>query len=130
MNTFMKVMALVNLTRNPELRYAPSGTPIAKFGVACSHTFTSNGEKKEDKSYADVVAFGKTAEACAQYIQKGSTVFIEGRLTYNSWETQDGQKRSKLEITCEKITFLDKKGDNRGGDEGGYSGPDDDGPRW
>lgn len=99
--------------------------------MACSHTFASNGEKKEDKSYADVVAFGKTAEACAQYIQKGSTVFIEGRLTYNSWETQDGQKRSKLEITCEKITFLDKKGGNQGNDqESGYSGPDDDGPRW
>lgn len=127
--TFIRIHGIGNLTRNPELRYAPSGTPILNFGLACTYVYNSGGEKKEDKCFVDCVSFGKTAEAASQYITKGSKIYVEGRLSYRTWEAEGGGKRSKHEIVAEKIVFLDTK-QNQGGYQqgGGESGYYEDGP--
>lgn len=117
MNTFLRVDGIVRLTRNPELKYTPSGTPLANIGMASNHTYVSNGEKKEEVCFADGVVFGKSAEAVAQYTSKGSLVHITGRLSYRRWQTEDGQNRSKLEIVVDRVIFLDKKDDTDGSEE-------------
>ncbi len=101
-----KVFMIGNLTRDPELRYVPSGTPVATFGLAVNRTFmTQNKEKKDEVCFVRVVVFGKQAESCSQYLTKGRPVFIEGRLQYRAWE-QDGQKRSTLDIVADRVQFL------------------------
>src|SRR5262245_11236047 len=93
-----KVMLMGNLTRDPELRYIPSGQGVATFTIAVNRAYNSqSGEKKEEVSFIRVVAWGKTGENCNQYLKKGSPVFVEGRLQSRSWEAQDGSKRSTLE---------------------------------
>lgn len=103
---FNKVIILGNLTRSPELRYGPSGTAIAKLGLAVNRRFKQGEELKEEVCFVDVVAFGRTAETAAQYLDKGREVLIEGRLQQQRWETEDGQKRSKHEIVAESVTFV------------------------
>jgi len=106
MASLNKVFMIGNLTRDPELRYVPSGTPVATFGLAVNRTFiTQNKEKKDEVCFVRVVVFGKQAESCSQYLIKGRPVFIEGRLQYRSWE-QDGQKRSSLDIVADRVQFL------------------------
>ncbi|MBU4343009.1 MAG: single-stranded DNA-binding protein [Candidatus Omnitrophica bacterium] len=101
-----KVFLMGNLTRDPELRYVPSGAPVATFGLAVNRRFvTQQGEKKDDVCFVQIVVFGKQAENCSQYLSKGRPVFIEGRLRYRSWE-QDGQKRSTLEVIASWVQFL------------------------
>ncbi len=101
-----KVFLIGNLTRDPEMRSLPSGTSIASFGLATNRTYTAqNGEKKEEVCFVRVVVFGKQAEACGQYLNKGKPVFVEGRLQYRSWET-DGQKRNALDVVAERVQFL------------------------
>jgi single-strand DNA-binding protein len=105
-----KVFMMGNLTRDPELRYVPSGAPVATFGLAVNRTFmTQHGEKKDEVCFVRVVVFGKQAESCSQYLTKGRLVFIEGRLQYRSWE-QDGQKRSTLDIVADRVQFLGSAG--------------------
>jgi len=95
-----------NLTRDPELRYVPSGTPVATFGLAVNRRFvTQHGEKKDEVCFVRVVVFGKQAESCSQHLSKGRLVFIEGRLQYRSWE-QDGQKRSTIDVVADRVQFL------------------------
>lgn len=101
-----KVFLMGNLTRDPELRYVPSGTPVATFGLAVNRRFvTQHGEKKDEVCFVRVVVFGKQAESCSQHLNKGRLVFIEGRLQYRSWE-QEGQKRSMLDIVADRVQFL------------------------
>lgn len=109
MANFNKVILAGNLTRDPELRYTPKGTALARLGVAINRTWTSeSGEKKEETTFVDVDAFGKQAEVIAQYLRKGRPILIEGRLRYDTWDDkQTGQKRSKLSVVLESFSFLD-----------------------
>ncbi len=101
-----KVFLMGNLTRDPELRYVPSGAPVATFGLAVNRRYvTQHGEKKDEVCFVRVVVFGKQAESCSQHLNKGRLVFIEGRLQYRAWE-QDGQKRNTLDIIAERVQFL------------------------
>lgn len=106
MASLNKVFLIGNLTRDPELRYVPSGAPVVTFGIAVNRTFlTPQGEKKEEVCFARVVVFGRQAESCSQYLTKGRLVFVEGRLQYRSWE-QNGQKRSALDVVADRVQFL------------------------
>ena len=105
--SFNKVLLIGNLTRDPELRYVPSGTAVATFTVAVNRVYTSQaGEKKEEVSFIRIVVWGRRAEVCGEYLSKGSPVFIEGRIQSRSWEGQDGQKRSTTEVIADNVQFL------------------------
>lgn len=107
MASLNKVFIMGNLTRDPELRYVPSGTAVATFTVAVNRVYTSQaGEKKEEVSFIRVVVWGRRAEVCGEYLSKGSPVFVEGRLQSRSWEAQDGQKRSAIEVIADNVQFL------------------------
>lgn len=104
-----KVFLIGNLTRDPELRYVPSGSAVTNFTVATNRTYTlQSGEKKEEVSYVRVVVWGRSAEICGEYLSKGSPVFVEGRLQSRSWETPQGEKRSTLEVIAQNVQFLGK----------------------
>ena len=120
MSSLNKVILIGNLTRDPELRYTPSGVALCKFGLAVSRKYKVGDELKEDTAFVDITVWGKQAETASEYLSKGRQVCIEGRLTYSKWETDDGQKRSKLEVTAENVMFL---GGGRGqGAQPGASG--------
>ncbi|MFA5143391.1 MAG: single-stranded DNA-binding protein [Candidatus Omnitrophota bacterium] len=102
-----KVLLIGNLTRDPELRYIPSGSAVATFTVAVNRVYKDQaGEKKEQVSFIRVVVWGRRAEVCGEYLSKGSPVFVEGRLQSRDWETQDGQKRSTVEVIADNVQFL------------------------
>lgn len=102
-----KVQILGTITRDIDLQYAPSGTAIAKVGIAVNKRYTSNGEKKEEVSYFNCVAFGKTGENINQYFKKGSRILISGELKEDRWE-KDGQKQSRVSILIDGFDFIDK----------------------
>jgi single-strand DNA-binding protein len=108
MASFNKVILMGNLTRDPELRYTPKGTAVAKLGLAVNRNWTSeSGEKKEEVTFVDVDVFGRTAENVAQYMRKGRPILIEGRLRLDQWDDkQTGQKRSRLGVVAETVQFL------------------------
>lgn len=108
MAIFNKVILVGNLTRDPELRYTPKGTAIAKIGLAVNRVWTNEaGEKKEEVTFVDVDVFGRTAENVGQYLKKGRPVMIEGRLKLDQWDDkQTGAKKSKLGVIGENIQFL------------------------
>lgn len=113
-----QVFLIGNLTRDPELRYVPSGKAVANLGLATNRVFTTQeGEKKEEACFVQIVIWGKQAENCSQYLNKGSQICIEGRLQSRSWETEDGAKRSTLEVVARRVQFLDKIGKSTGGEE-------------
>ena len=115
MANFNSVILVGRLTKDPELRYAPSGKAVADIGLAINHTYsTQDGEKKEEVCFVQVVVWGKQAENCSQYLNKGSEVLVEGRLHSSSWETKAGEKRSKLDVTAKHVQFLGKKRDEEG----------------
>jgi single-strand DNA-binding protein len=116
---FNKVILAGNLTRDPELRYTPKGTAIAKIGLAINRKWRSeSGELKDETTFVDVDAFGKTAETIGQYLKKGRPILVEGRLRYETWDDkQTGQKRSKLGVVLDSFQFMDSG--NRGDSEGG-----------
>jgi single-strand DNA-binding protein len=120
MASFNKVIIAGNLTRDPELRYTPKGTAVARIGVACNRKWKSEtGEMKEEVTFVDVDAFGKTAETIGQYLKKGRPILIEGRLRYETWEDkQTKQKKSKLGVVLETFQFLDSGGGRGDGGEG------------
>jgi len=102
-----KVFLMGNLTRDPELRYTPSGTAVVSFGVAVNRSWKGqNGEKREDVTFVDVQAWARTAEVISEYCKKGSPIFVEGRLQYDSWEGKDGQKRSRIRVVVESFQFI------------------------
>lgn len=120
MANFNKVILLGNLTRDVELRHTQGGQALAKFGMAINRKFnTQSGESKEEVCFVDLTAWGKQAELLNQYVRKGSQLMIEGRLQYSTWESQEGGKRSKLEVVVENFQFV---GSARGGEEGGGGG--------
>lgn len=109
MSGFSKVILLGNLTRDPEIRYTPSGTAVASFALAINRRFKQGEENKEEVCYVDIVVFGKQAENCGQYLNKGDGVLIDGRLQQRRWETDDGQKRNKLEVVAQNVQFMPKR---------------------
>ncbi len=132
MANFNKVFLMGNLTRDPELRATQSGTQVAKFGLAVNRKFTTNGQSREETCFVDLTAFGRTAEVIAQYCTKGKPLFVEGRLEFSTWQTQEGQKRSKLAVIVENFQFLGSAGaatgdGGRGGSAAPSSGGDDGG---
>lgn len=106
-----KVFLMGNLTRDPELRYVPSGTAVANFTVAVNRVYaTQTGEKKEEVTFVRIVVWGRRAEVCGEYLSKGSPVFVEGRLRTRSWQTPDGQNRSTIEVIASNVQFLSGAG--------------------
>ena len=117
MSSFNKVILVGNLTRDPELRYTPKGTAIAKIGMAVNHKWKNEaGELKEEVTFVDIEVWGRTAENVGQYMRKGSSMLVEGRLRLDTWDDkQTNQKRSKMLVVGETVQFL---GSPRGGAEG------------
>ncbi len=109
MTSFNKVILLGNLTRDPEIRYTPNGIAVASFAIAVNRKYKQGDETKEEVSYIDIVVFGKQAESCGQYIGKGDSVLIDGRLQQRRWETEDGQKRNKIEVVAQSVNFMPKR---------------------
>ncbi len=106
MASFNRVILIGNLTRDPEVRYLPSGMTVVDLRLAVTRRYkTQSGEVKEDPCFVDVSVFGRQAENCNQYLAKGSPILVEGRLQYREWE-KDGQKRSRLSVVAERIQFL------------------------
>lgn len=118
MANFNKVILAGNLTRDPQLSYLPSNTPVCEFGMAINRKWKSQtGEQREDVCYVDIRAFGRQAETLNQYMTKGKPILVEGQLRLDQWEGKDGQKRSKLYVVVDNFQFL-------GGPAGGSRGPD------
>ncbi|RJR31204.1 single-stranded DNA-binding protein [Candidatus Parcubacteria bacterium] len=106
-----KAMIIGRLTRDPETRTTPSGQSVASFGMATNRVWTdSSGQKQEKVEYHNIVAWGKLAEICSQYLKKGRKVYVEGRLQTRDWEAQDGTKRNRTEIVAENMIMLESKG--------------------
>ena len=116
MASYNRVVLLGNLTRDPEIRYISSGMAVTDIGLAVNdRKKNANGEWIEETTFVDVTLWGRTAEVAGEYLSKGAPILIEGRLKLDSWETQDGQKRSKLKVVGERMQMLG----GRGGSEGG-----------
>jgi single-strand DNA-binding protein len=127
MANFNKVILLGNLTRDIELRHTQSGMALAKFGMAINRKWTQNGEQKESTCFVDLTAWGRQAEVLSQYVKKGSQLFVEGRLEYSTWESQEGGKRSKLEVVVENFQFVGSGAGRAGAGGGGGGGGGDEG---
>ena len=110
MASFNKVFLMGNLTRDPELRYTASGAGVASFGLAVNRKYKQGDDWKEEVCFIDITVWGKQGENCTEYLNKGSAVFLEGRLQFRTWETDDGQKRSKLDVVANNVQFLPKSG--------------------
>ena len=118
-----RVTLVGRLTRDPELRHLPSGSPVLEFGLAVNGRQQDSGGQWVDKpNFFDVKVYGNQAEFLSQYLQKGRRVGIDGRLDWRSWEAQDGTKRSKVDVVAQTVQFLDSRGDGEGGggSGGGY----------
>ena len=115
--TLNKIMIAGRCTRDPEVRYIQSGAAVTTLGIASSRAYKDpkdpSGEWKEETCFVNVVAWGPLAERCGDGLKKGSAVLVEGRLQSRSWETEEGQRRSAIEIRADRIQFLDR---NRGGE--------------
>ncbi len=117
-----QVILLGNLTRDPELRQIPSGQSVCSFSLALNRAYKDqSGEWQEATDFIDVVAWGPLGERVSQYLTKGRRCLVQGRLQSRSWE-QDGQKRSKVEVLANDVTFLDGRGDDNGGSQGSAGG--------
>ncbi len=118
MASLNKVFLIGNLTREPDLRYTPSGAAVCEFGLAVNRRFSTNNQDREETCFVDVTVWSKAAENCKRFLEKGSPVMVEGRLQYDTWEDREsGGKRSRLRVVAEQIQFLGGRRD--GGDEGG-----------
>ena len=118
MANFNRVILMGNLTRDPELRYTPAGSPVCNFDLAVNRSYTTQaGERRDEVCYITIVAWGKQAETCAEFLSKGRTTLVEGRLSQRSWETPEGQKRSKHEVVADRVQFV-----------GGRKGPEEETP--
>ncbi len=124
---FNKVILVGNLTRDIELRYLPNGTAVGSTGLATNRRYRNQmGEQKEEVCFIDITFFGRTAEIANQYLRRGSKVLVEGRLKFDQWSDQMGQKRSKHSVVVETLQMLDPKattpGQGMGGETQGFSG--------
>jgi single-strand DNA-binding protein len=127
MVSFNKVVLLGNLTRDPEVRYTPGGTAVASFAIAVNRRYKQGDETKDEVSYIDIVVFGKQAEACGQYLNKGDGILVDGRLQQRRWDDKEtGQKRSKVEVVAQSVNFMPKRSGSQqsaGGRGGAESEP-------
>lgn len=105
---FNKVIMIGNLTKDPELRYTPQGTPVTSFRLAVNSKYKQSDELKSETLFIDIVVFGKQAESCSQYLSKGKSALVEGRLVERRWES-DGQQRNKMEVIAASVRFLSSK---------------------
>jgi len=117
MASLNKVILIGNLTRDPELRYTPSGMALCKFGLAVNEKY----KDKESTVFVNIVTWAKTAELSSEYLAKGRAVCVDGRLSFSSWESESGEKRSKLEVTADRVVFLGGRSGSGGGGGGGAS---------
>ncbi|MDH3520430.1 MAG: single-stranded DNA-binding protein [Myxococcales bacterium] len=119
-----RVILIGNLGRDPELRYTQSGQAVANFSIATTDRFsTREGDRQERTEWHRIVTWGRTAELCAQYLSKGRSVYIEGRLQTNEWEDKEGQKRRTTEIVAQTVQFLGGRGQGGGDLPGGGDAP-------
>lgn len=115
MASYNRVILMGNLTRDIQLRYTPAGTPVTEVGLAVNdRRKNQNGEWIDETTFVDVTFWGRTAEVAAEYLSKGSPVFIEGRLKLDTWE-KDGQKNYKLRVVCDRMQLLGGRGEGGGG---------------
>lgn len=116
MANFNKVMLMGNLTRDPQLSYTPNQAAVVEFGLAINRRWTGqDGTQRDETCFVDCQMFGKRAEVVNKYCKKGNPLFVEGRLTFSSWEAQDGTKRSRLRVTVEDFQFIGGGGGGGGG---------------
>jgi len=107
MASLNKVLLIGNLTRDPELRYTPSGTAICNFSLAINTFYNDKaGQQQRDTCFMRVTVWGKSGESCAHHLVKGRPVFVEGRLRSRNWESEDGQKKSSIEVVADRVQFL------------------------
>ncbi|NLF31819.1 MAG: single-stranded DNA-binding protein [Planctomycetes bacterium] len=122
MASYNKVILVGNLTRDPQLSYLPSKTPVCEIGLAVSRRWRDrDGQNREDVCFIDCRCYGRQAETLNQYMKKGRQILVEGRLELDQWETPDGQKHSRHRVNIESFQFLDS-GQGRGGGGGGGGG--------
>ncbi len=127
MANYNRVMLMGNLTKDPELKYIQSGAAVTNLRLAINRNYTTkSGEERKEVCYVGVVVWQKQAENCAKYLHKGSPVFVEGRLQSRSWETDDGQKRSILEVVADRVQFLGSPRDSAAGQTGEGDKPAED----
>src|SRR5258706_15416291 len=113
-----RVQLIGNLTRDPELRYTPSGTAVCSFSIATNRNWTTDtGEKKEEVEFHRIVAWNKLAELCSQFLTKGRKVYVEGRITTRSWTAQDGAQKQTTEVIISDMILLDSKRPTENGEE-------------
>ena len=114
MASLNRVILMGNLTRDPELKFTPAGKPVARLGLAVNRVPYTNeqGERIEGVDFFNIVVFGRQAETANQYLRKGSGVAIDGRLQYRAWESDDGQKRSAVEVMAQNVQFLPRGGES------------------
>jgi single-strand DNA-binding protein len=118
-----RVVLVGNLTRDPELRHTPGGTPVCSLRIAVnSRRKDETGQWIDKPNYFSISVFGNQAESCAQYLSKGRPVAIDGRLEWREWEAQDGSKRQAVEVIADTVQFLGSRGDGEGGGFGGGGG--------
>ena len=123
MASINKVILIGNLGRDPELRYTQSGQAVANFSLATTDRFSNReGERQERTEWHRVTVWGKTAENCAQYLNKGRSVYVEGRLQTREWEDKEGQKRRTTEVIAQTVQFLGARGESAGAPAGGGEG--------
>jgi single-strand DNA-binding protein len=119
MSSFNKVILMGNLTKDPEVRFIPSGTAVADLSLAINETFKNkSGEQTETTCFVDVVVWARQAETCGEYLSKGSPILIEGRLQLDKWTSKEGENRSKLRVRADRVQFLSSPRDAqfKGGD--------------
>ncbi|MFP3975280.1 MAG: single-stranded DNA-binding protein [Dehalococcoidia bacterium] len=115
-----RIMVIGNIGSDPEMRFTPNGRPLTSFRLATNRFFTtSDGERKRETEWFDVITQDRQAESCNQFLTKGQRVYAEGRLRTRTWEGQDGQNRFRLEIRANRVIFLDRKGTNASEEEHG-----------
>lgn len=115
MANFNRVILVGNITRDPEIRYTPSGTAVAQFGLAVNRTWRSqDGESREEVCFIDITAWARQGEVISEHLSKGDPILIEGRLKMESWQGQDGQKRTKHIVVVENFQFLGRAGRREG----------------
>jgi len=120
MASYNRVILMGNLTRDPELRYLPNNTPVVNFGMAMNRRYKdANGEQQEEATFVDCEAFARRAEVINQYMEKGRSLMVEGRLKLDQWQNQEGQNRSKLKVIVENFTFTDSRSGGGQGQGGG-----------
>jgi single-strand DNA-binding protein len=126
MASLNKVMIIGNVGGEPEMRFSPDGKPVTSFRVATNRVYTTpEGERKKETEWFSVVAWGKLAEQCNQFLSKGRLVYAEGRLRTRSWDDQSGQKRYRTEVIAQRVNFLDRRDSSAPGDRSGQIADDE-----